>query len=229
MRIIYNFAAAKRKNEKMTTINLSPKRWLAILITIVMTFATATAQENANTRQARQIFDRTYNMVFGPQGCSLSYAVNIIGLYKTEGNIWYKGKKQKFIEKRFSAWCDGKDLYRADRKKKTIERHNPNSPNRDKYASKFKFVPDNYTYHITASGNDFIITLDAKKGVDGVKHAKCVIDKVTRVPKSLKVKVMFFWASIKISNFHSGIINESIFTFPHQQFSNYKMIDKRQE
>ena len=43
------------------------------------------AQENANTRQARQIFDKTYNMVFGPQGCNLSYAVNIVGVYKTEG------------------------------------------------------------------------------------------------------------------------------------------------
>lgn len=213
----------------MTTINICPKRRLAILVTIVMTFTMATAQENANTRQARQIFDKTYNMVFGPQGCSLNYEVNIIGLYKTEGTIWYKGKKQKFIEKRFSAWCDGKDLYRIDRKKNTIERHNPNSPNRDKYASKFKFVPDNYTYHIATSGNDLIITLDAKKGVDGVKHAKCVIDKTTRAPKSLKVKVMLFWASIKISNFHSGITDETIFTFPHQQFSKYKMIDRRQE
>ena len=200
-----------------------------MLITIVLSLNTATAQENANTRQARQIFDKTYNMVFGPQGCTMSYAVNIVGIYKTEGTIWYKGKKQKFIEKRFSAWCDGKDLYRVDKKKNTIEIHNPNSPNRDKYASKFKFVPDNYVYHISSSGNDFIITLDAKKGVDGVKHAKCVIDKTTRAPKSIKVKVMFFWANIKVDNFHSGITDETIFTFPRRQFSSYKLIDRRNE
>lgn len=137
-------------------------------------------------RQARQIFDKTYNMVFGPQGCNLTYSVNIIGVYKTQGTIWMKGKKQKFVESRYSAWSDGKDFHRVDKKKKTIEIHNPNSAKRDKYASKFKFMPDNYTYHITAKGNDFIITLDAKKGVDGVKHAKVVIDKRTREPKSLE-------------------------------------------
>ena len=66
-----------------------------------------------------------------------------------------------------------------------MEIFNPQSPNRDKYASKFKFDPGNYSYHITAKDNDFIITLNAIKGVDGVKHAKIVIDKRTRVPTSI--------------------------------------------
>ena len=197
-----------------------------MLISLTMSLS-INAQENSNTRQARQIFDKTYNMVFGPQGCNLSYAVNIIGVYKTEGTIWMKGNKQKFIEPRFSAWSDGKDFYRVDKKKNTIEIHNPHSAKRDKYASKFKFVADNYIYHITAKGNDFIITLDAKKGVDGVKHAKCVIDKRTREPKSLKIKVMLFWCTVKISHFHSGIYDESIFRFPSQDYRGYEVIDKR--
>ena len=197
-----------------------------MLISLTMSLS-INAQENANTRQARQIFDKTYNMVFGPQGCNLSYAVNIVGVYKTEGTIWMKGNKQKFIEPRFSAWSDGKDFYRVDKKKNTIEIHNPHSAKRDKYASKFKFVADNYIYHITAKGNDFIITLDAKKGVDGVKHAKCVIDKRTREPKSLKIKVMLFWCTVKISHFHSGINDESIFRFPSQDYKGYEIIDKR--
>ena len=197
-----------------------------MLISLAMSLS-INAQENANTRQARQIFDKTYNMVFGPQGCNLTYAVNIVGVYKTEGTIWMKGNKQKFIEPRFSAWSDGKDFYRVDKKKNTIEIHNPHSAKRDKYASKFKFVADNYIYHITAKGNDFIITLDAKKGVDGVKHAKCVIDKRTREPKSLKIKVMLFWCTVKISHFHSGINDESIFRFPSQDYKGYEIIDKR--
>ena len=199
---------------------------MLMLISLMMSLS-INAQENSNTRQARQIFDRTYNMVFGQQGCSLSYAVNIIGVYKTEGSIWMKGNKRKFIEPRYSAWCDGKDFYRIDKKKNTIEIHNPYSAKRDKYASKFKFVPDNYTYHISAKDNDFIITLDAKKGVDGIKHAKCVIDKRTREPKSLKIKVMLFWCTVKINNFHSGISDESIFHFPVQDFKEYTVIDKR--
>ena len=216
----------KKKKQKMTDIIISRKRWIIMLISLTMSVS-INAQENANTRQARQIFDKTYNMVFGPQGCNLTYAVNIVGVYKTEGTIWMKGNKQKFIEPRFSAWSDGKDFYRVDKKKNTIEIHNPHSAKRDKYASKFKFVADNYIYHITAKGNDFIITLDAKKGVDGIKHAKCVIDKRTREPKSLKIKVMLFWCTVKISHFHSGINDESIFRFPSQDYKGYEVIDKR--
>lgn len=210
----------------MTDIILSRNRLVLMLLSLTLSLSIH-AQENSNTRQARQIFDKTYHMVFGPQGCNLTYAVNIVGVYKTEGTIWMKGNKQKFIESRYSAWSDGKDFSRVDKKKKTIEIHNPNSAKRDKYASKFKFVPDNYIYHITAKDNDFIITLDAKKGVDGVKHAKVIIDKRTREPKSLKIKVMLFWCTVKISHFHSGINDESIFRFPSQDFKGYKVIDKR--
>ena len=209
------------------TQTIIKSRWAAVIIALMLSLSNVSAQENANTRQARKIFDQAYNLVFGPQGCSLKYDVNIVSLYKTSGTIWYKGKKQKFIEPRYSVWCDGKDFYRVDKKKKTIEIHNPHSAKRDKYASKFKFVPDNYIYHITAKDNDFIITLDAKKGVDGVKHAKCVIDKRTREPKSLKIKVMLFWCTVKISHFHSGINDESIFRFPSQDYKGYEVIDKR--
>lgn len=213
----------------MTRVFAIKSRYILTLLCLALCFSTTTAQESANSRQARQIFDKTYNMVFGPQGCTLKYSVNIGRLYSTEGTIWYKGKKQKFIEERYSAWCDGKDFYRADKKKKTVEIHNPNSSKKDKYASKFKFVPDNYTYRIAEKGNDYIITIEAKKGVDGVKHVKAIIDKKTRAPKSLKVKVMLFWATINITNFHSGITDDSIFTFPRKQFSGYKFIDKRNE
>ena len=40
-----------------------------------------------NEQQARQIFDKAYNQVFGPQGSTLHYDVNIIGIYKTNGTI----------------------------------------------------------------------------------------------------------------------------------------------
>ena len=193
------------------TQTIIKSRWAAVIIALMLCLSNVSAQENANTRQARKIFDQAYNLVFGPQGCSLKYDVNIVSLYKTSGTIWYKGKKQKFIEPRYSVWCDGKDFYRV------------------KYASKFKFEPNNYNYHIAAKGSDLIITLDAKKGVDGVKHAKVTIDNKTRVPKNIKVKVLFFWANIKITDFHKGVADDNIFNFPHKQYSTYNTLDKRNE
>jgi len=167
-------------------------------------------------------------MVFGKQGCTLHYDINLIGILKTNGTIWYKGEKSKFVESRYSAWSDGKLFYRIDKKKKTIELHRSDSPKRDQYASKFIFVPDNYKYHIAANNDEFIITLKAKKGVDGIKHVKAIIDKRTRYPKSLKIKIFGFWTTVKISNFHSGIEDESIFVFPRSQYSHYKFLDKRE-
>jgi hypothetical protein len=159
----------------------------------------------------------------------MHYKVNIASLYKAEGTVWYKGKKSRFASKNSNGWNDGVTAYYTKEKKKTVEILDPNSPNRDKYASKFKFEPNNYNYHIAAKGSDLIITLDAKKGVDGVKHAKVIIDNKTRVPKSIKVKVLFFWANIKVTDFHKGVADDNIFNFPHKQYSTYKTLDKRNE
>ena len=76
----------------MTDIILSRNRLVLMLIALTLSLS-INAQENSNPRQARQIFDKTYNMVFGPQGCNLTYAVNIVGVYKTEGTIWMKRQR----------------------------------------------------------------------------------------------------------------------------------------
>ena len=65
-----------------------------LLLYIFLVFATVVqAQDTPNARQARHMFDRTYQMVFGPQGSMLHYKVNIIGIYKTEGTIWMKERR----------------------------------------------------------------------------------------------------------------------------------------
>lgn len=188
----------------------------------------ARAATTPNERQARAYFDRAYNQVFGPQGSTLTYAVNIIGIYKTNGTIWFKGKKSKFTEKRYSSWNDGRTFYRADSKKKVVEIFNPNAKNRDKYASKFTFRLDDYAYHIKSSGGSYIISLDARKGASSsIKHAKIAIDKRTFAPQRLRIKVAFFWTTIHISRFHSGGIDDSLFTFPKASFSGWQFIDNR--
>ena len=108
-----------------------------------------------------------------------------------------------------------------------MELYDPNSIDRDKYASKFTFVPDNYTYSLSTTETEQVITIDAKKGVDGIKHVKAVIDKKSGIPKSLRIKVLWFWTNVKISNFHSGNINNNVFIFPKARFKDYTVTDKR--
>ena len=66
------------------------KRKVLLYLIIIAGVLNMTAQTTTAPNEARQTFDKVYNMVFGPQGSTLRYDVNIIGLYKTHGTIWYK-------------------------------------------------------------------------------------------------------------------------------------------
>lgn len=189
----------------------------------------AQEQETPNARQARLMFNQTYKMIFGEQGSQLHYKVNIIGLYKTEGTIWTKGKKSKFIDEKYIAWNDDVTYYRLERKKDRVVIYDAHSDDRDKYATKFKFTPENYTYSIANSQEGYYITLKAKKGVKGIKEARCLIDKRTRYPISVRVKVGIFHTTIKISNVKVGGISDDLFRFPRELYSpnRYEYIDNR--
>lgn len=200
---------------------------LLLLLLLLPVATMAAGKKKTNSQQAREIFDRSYNLVFGPQGSTLAYSVNIMSLYKTAGTIAIKGKKSCFTEQRYLGWRDEKNYWMVDKKKKEVELHNVKSPKSDKYASKVTYSLSDFNYSLSQDKQNYIITLNARKDVKGVKHAKVYIDKQTRAPRQVKVKVMFFWANVKISNFRVGIPNESIFTFPRQRFKNYKFTDKR--
>lgn len=198
------------------------------LMLLCMVFAVGLhAQETPNARQARRMFDEAYQKVYGPQGSRLTYSVNIIGLYKTQGTIWTKGKKSKYVEDRYMAWINAATYTRVDRKKKTVTIFDVNDQSRDKYASKFTFLPDNYTYHIANDKRGYVITLKAKKGVKGIKEAAVLLDHHTRFPLSIRVKVGFFHTTVKISNFKTGDIADQTFVFPQRQYSDYEIIDNR--
>ena len=187
----------------------------------------AQEHETPNAQQARRMFDQTYQMVFGPQGSQLHYKVNIIGIYKTEGTIWTKQKKSKFIDERYIAWNDDVTYYRLERKKNTITIYDAHSDERDKYATKFKFEPNNYSYSIKDSKEGYYITLKAKKGVKGIKEARCLLDKKTRYPINVRIKVGIFHTTIKISNFKTGGISDDLFRFPREKYKSCEYVDKR--
>lgn len=87
------------------------RRLIAVFLTFLIVLLPAHTRANnpVNAKTARQLFNTAYNSVYGAQGSTLSYAVNLVGLYKTTGTISMKGKKKRFFEPRYSAWCNGKD------------------------------------------------------------------------------------------------------------------------
>lgn len=183
------------------------------------------AEETPNEKQARRIFDEAFQKVFGDEGASLDYKVNIFGIYKVEGSIWYKGKKQHFVSKNEKGWNDGKLAYIVKERKKEVLIYNPNQ--KSKREKNFEFKGDDYKYHIANDPNGLLITLKAKKGVKGMKEVKALLDRHSYAPIHIKIKVGIIWANIHVANFKSGNINEDMFIFPKSKYSQYKFVDKR--
>lgn len=190
--------------------------------------ASVCAADTANARRARQLVDEAYNMVFGAAGASFQYSVNIVGIYKTAGSITMKGRKSRFSEQRYSAWCDGEDYYKVDNRRRTVDVYKADSPKKDKYSGKFTFSLNDFNYKYSERKGEYVVTLEAKPRAPGnIKHAQIVLDKATRAPRRLRIKVLFFWTTIKISSFKAGGINDAVFAFPRAKFSHYKFTDRR--
>ena len=168
--------------------------------------------------------------MFGDQGATLHYDVNIIGIYKTSGTIWYKGKKQKFVDERVNTWNDGTTAYMAFRKKKEVHIHEANSDKKDKYSGKFKFNLDDFDYSIAEDDGMFLITLKQKKKAKGtIKVVKAWVTKKGYEPVRLRIKVSIIWTTVTISDFKVGGIDDNLFVFPRNQYKDWKFIDKRNE
>ena len=185
------------------------------------------ADETPNSRQARRIFNQAYQQVFGEQGATMHYDVNITGIYKTEGTIWYKGKKSKFEDSKMNSWTDGNIVYTIKKKKQEVEIHNAKNNKSDKYSQKFKFEPENYTYSIAQAEGGLEVTLKLIKGRKGMKEIHALIERNTYHPISVRIKIAFIWTTIKISNFQSGGITDEMLRFPKERFKDYKYVDKR--
>lgn len=205
-------------------------RKIVLLVIVVLQTLVLGAQETANERQARRIFNQAYQQVFGDQGASLHYDVNIVGVYKTKGDITFKGKKQKFVDERVNTWNDGVTAYMAFRKKKEVQIHAANSDKKDKYSGKFKFAPDDFDYSISEDKGLFLLTLKQKKHAKGtIKIVKAWVTKKGYEPVRLRIKVAFIWTTVKVTNFHSGGISDDVFVFPRNQYKDWQFIDKRND
>jgi hypothetical protein len=183
----------------------------------------------ANERQARRIFNQAYQQVFGEQGAKLHYDVNIIGIYKTSGTIWFKGKKKKFVDAKVNSWNDGETVYtvKKKKKKKEVEVRSAKNNKQDKYSGKFKFVPENFDYSVANDEEGLMLTLKAKKGAKGIKEVHALVKRQTYEPIRVRIKISIIWTTIKISDFQSGDITDEMLSFPKEQSTDYKFVDKR--
>ena len=202
---------------------------LTLLLSVLNPVLAQDSDMTANERQAKRIFNQAYQQVFGEQGAKLHYDVNIIGIYKTSGTIWFKGKKKKFVDAKVNSWNDGETVYtvKKKKKKKEVEVRSAKNNKQDKYSGKFKFVPENFDYSVANEEEGLMLTLKAKKGAKGIKEVHALVKRQTYEPIRVRIKISIIWTTIKISDFQSGGITDEMLSFPKEQYKDYKFVDKR--
>lgn len=183
-----------------------------------------------NAKEAKVLFNKIYDMVFGDKGSSLTYSVNIIGLYKTQGKIIYKGKKLRYSEARYSAWEDGVTAYMVDRKKHKVKIYDFDDDAKDEYLSKFKYDVNKFDFSYHIDGDDYIISAKLREhSFFGISKVVARVDKKSLYPQSLTIHLALLKTTVKISNFKAGGITDETFVFPKSRFQSYTFEDHRKK
>ena len=162
--------------------------WRFVLILTVLSFGClcTTAQKQSEkhskkhtvtkAQRGREIFDKAYGQFFGEEGSRITYSVNIIGLFKTSGTIWNKGKKSAWDEPKVRVWNNGEKYVRLDKSKKQIDIFTPNDPNRNAHSSLMEFNPEHYNYELEEKDGEYHVLIKAKPKVSGIKHVTLALD-----------------------------------------------------
>jgi hypothetical protein len=174
------------------------------------------------------VFNTAWNHIFGPDGVTFHYKIDILHLYKEEGTSWNKGDMARSEYKGSKMWNDGTVKHIVREKKGYVEIHDPKVNKADEKLQMFKFEPDSYEYYIAKDPEGLKVTLLAKPGVK-VKMKKIIalLEPNTYYPKRLRIKVSIFWCTITFSNFQAGNISDDVFVFPKEKYKNYQFKDLR--
>ena len=201
---------------------------LLFLFLIILSTVSASAQETANARQAKRVFNTAWNHIYGKEGVRFHYKIDILHLYKEEGTSWNKGDKAKSEYKDSKMWNNGDVKYILREKKGIVEIHDPKVNKKNDKLQMFKFEPDSYNYSIAKDPDGLQVTLEAKPGAK-VKMKKIIalLTPGNYYPKKLRIRVSIFWATISFSDFQAGNIDDSVFEFPKEKYSNFKIVDER--
>lgn len=192
------------------------------------TTPTKKTAKKTDSEEGKVLFQKVYNMIFGTQGSSFGYEVNIAGLYKTKGFVAYHGKKQYYDDSHATVWEDGVTSYQFSKKKKVVNIYSCNDPERNKWMNKFKFEPDKFTYSCKTEGEFYILSARLKKhSMFGLREIVGKVYKKNLYPVSMTAKLPLIQAVVTITNFHSGVTDDAIFVYPREKYKSYEVIDNR--
>lgn len=197
---------------------------LAMLLVVVC--ATAGAQ---NSKQARQVLDKTAAVVGHKGGASARFTMKSKKYGNVSGTIAIKGKMFHAATPEAIVWFNGKTQWSYLKKTNEVNVTTPTQAQQMRM-NPYTFITmykSGYNMGITDKGDSYWVHLVAQNKQRTVQELYILVDKKSYKPSQIRMRQGSDWTDINISDFKAKNIPNSTFTFRSKDFPSAEVIDLR--
>ena len=206
------------------------------LITLVSLFLFTTcafsqnkAVGKANQTRARQILDKTAQVVANRGGAQANFTMAVSGVGKVSGTIMIKGNKFFASTPDAKTWFNGKTQWTYLTASEEVNITNP-TPDQQARMNPYKFISiykTGYNMSYAVQGNEYKIHLKSTRRAQSIQEMIITVNKQTYVPSNIRIREGNKWSTISIRNFKKTQLPDARFTFNSKDFPRAEVIDLR--
>lgn len=193
---------------------------LSLLLSTTLIFA-------QNATQARKILDKTASIISNKNGASANFSIS--GKYgNTSGTISIKGNKFNARTAQAIVWFDGKTQWTYVKANQEVNINTPTEAQQQSM-NPYKFIniyKNGFNLSMKNVTGGWQIHMYATNQKRTIKEMYIDIDK-NYLPKTIKMRQSNGWTTIKVSNFKSQKLDDSIFRFNAKDYPQAEVIDLR--
>jgi outer membrane lipoprotein-sorting protein len=197
------------------------KKLFVILSLVFLNVAFAQAQT------AKQVLDKCAATLNTNEGLQADFTMSSAQYSPVSGTISIKGRMFHATTPVAAMWFDGKTQWTYMKNNDEVNISTPNE-SQLQALNPYNFIymyKQGYAFSMSTSGNSYVVTL---KGKDkGVSEMVITIHKQTYVPTQIRMLQNKQWTTIKVSNFRTAKLSDSIFRFNPKSYPNAEVIDLR--
>ena len=198
-------------------------RYLSLIIGLILPFAVQVKSEVI----AKQILDRTLQLIQNPGGAQMDYELKITQLFTQSGHAIIKGSQTLTRTKKAIVWFNGKTGWWYEPKKDLVTIFGPSDKRHIGMGQQIEIAKTGCTYALESDPRGFLLRLRTINKDVSIREATILVNKSTFAPMELRFKWKIFWFSIEITNFSLGNYEDEMFTFNPKNYPNVKIVDKR--
>ena len=178
-------------------------------------------------QSATKVLDKTASVVSNKNGVEASFTISSKQYGDAKGTISVKGKKFYANTSAGIVWFDGKTQWTYVQQNDEVNICNPTQADLQAI-NPYNFIymyKQGYTSTMSTNGNSYVVTL---KGKDKkIQEMVITINKQTYVPTQIRMLQNKQWTTVKVSNFRTVKLSDSIFRFNSKAYPNAEIIDLR--